>query len=131
MIPDEHLLARFFVPTKRERYEEMISKPKKRQKFLDELDHFKSLDPRHIVPIPASQHSPEGIASILSKKGAPGCCWITSSDRDIDGKYKSLLESLREVVGRQMGTFLTCIPGRLAYFEGEEMRDHCILERHD
>ena len=129
MIPEEHLLARFVVPNKRERYAEMISKPKKRAKFLAELDHFKSLDPRYVVPIAASQQSPEGITSILAKKGAPQSCWVTSSHRDLDEKQMYLLEALKKIVGCQMGTILTCIPGRLAYFEGEEMRDRCILER--
>jgi hypothetical protein len=131
MVPDEHLLARFFVPSKRERYAEMISKPKKRTKFLAELDHFKSLDPRYVVPIAPNDHSPDRIAVILTKKGAPSLCWITSSFKDLDGQQRLLSDALKEIVGRQMGTLLTCIPGALAYYEGEEMRDWCILERRD
>jgi len=38
-----------------------------------------------------------------------------------------LAVALKEVVGRQMGTFLSCIPGKLAYFEDEDVR--YILER--
>ena len=34
MAPDERLLARFFIPNKRERYIEMIGHPKKRSKFI-------------------------------------------------------------------------------------------------
>jgi hypothetical protein len=131
MVPEEHLLARFFVSTKRERYAEMISKPKKRVKFLAELDHFKSLDPRYIVPIAPNEQHPDQIALILARKGAPRFCWITSSLKELDGQQKPLLDALKEIVGRQMGTFLTCIPGALAYYEGEEMRDRCILERRD
>jgi hypothetical protein len=129
MILEEHLLARFFVPSKRERYAEMISKPKKRAKFLTESDHFKSLDPRYVVLIAASQQNPEGSASILTKEGAPQSCWVTSSHRDLDEKQMYLLKALKKIVGGQRGTFLTCIPGKLAYFEGEEMWDRCLLER--
>ena len=39
----------------------------------------------------------------------------------------SLDEALEEIVGRSMGTFLSCIQGRLAYFEDEDQR--WILER--
>jgi hypothetical protein len=131
MVPDEQLLARFFVPTKRERYEEMISHPKKRVKFLRELAHFKSLDPRYVVPMLSKKLFPDQIAQILSQKGAPRSCWVTSENRDLDGREMPLLEALKELVGGQMGTFLTCIPGRLAYFEGEEMGDRSILERRD
>lgn len=129
MVPDEHLLTRFFVATKRERYAEMISKPKKRSKFLAELDHFKSLDPRYLVSIAPSQQHPEEVADVLTRKGAPNLCWITSSMRELDGQQRPLLDALREVVGRGMGTFLTCIPGVLAYYEGEEMSTRYILER--
>ncbi|MGA2348155.1 MAG: hypothetical protein ABSF93_19245 [Candidatus Sulfotelmatobacter sp.] len=38
-----------------------------------------------------------------------------------------LVEALKKIVGYQMGTFLTCVPGKLAYFEDEE--DRWILER--
>jgi hypothetical protein len=128
---EEELLVRFLVPAKRERYVEMISKPKKRAKFLLELDHFKSLDPRYQVSIPPSQQYPQQIAALLSQKGAPKSCCVTSSSSELDGKELPPLEALKKVVGCQMGTFLSCIPGKLAYFEGEEQGDRWILERRD
>ena len=131
MVPDEQLLARFFIPTKRERYVEMISNPKKRGKFLRELPHFKSLDPRYLLPMSPKKLFPNQIAEILTAKGALQSCWITSENSRLDGREIPLLDALKEVVGGQMGTFLTCIPGRLAYFEGEEMGDRWILERRD
>ncbi len=86
MVPEEQLLARFFLPTKRERYAEMIGHPKKRRKFLLELAHFNSLDPRYILPMPPKKLFPEQIAAILTQKGAPQTCWITSEHRDLDGQ---------------------------------------------
>ena len=71
MSDEEQLLARFIVRTKRERYVEMISRPKKRPNFLRELAHFNALDPRYLISIPPSQQYPEQIASILTQKGAP------------------------------------------------------------
>jgi hypothetical protein len=38
-----------------------------------------------------------------------------------------LTHALETVIGRGMGTFLSCIPGKLAYFEDEDCR--WILER--
>jgi hypothetical protein len=131
MVPDEQLLARFFIRTKRERYAEMIGHPKKRRKFLLELAHFKSLDPRYLVRMPPKIMFPDQIAAILTERGAPQSCWITSENSDLDGREMQLLEALNRVVGGQMGTLITCIPGRLAYFEGEEMGDRWILERRD
>ena len=126
---EEQLLARFIARTKRERYVEMISRPKKRPNFLRELAHFNALDPRYLISIPPSQQYPEQIASILTQKGAPRKCWVTSEDADLDGREMPLLHAMKRVVGRQMGTFLSCIPGRLAYFESEEAGFCWILER--
>lgn len=126
---EEELIKAFFVPTKRERYLEMISNPKKRRKFLLELAHFKALDPRFCAAVPKGEHSPEQIAAFLNRIGAPQSCWVTSEDPRLDGKEMPLLEALQKVIGYQMGTFLSCIPGKLAYFEDEE--DRWILERRD
>jgi hypothetical protein len=126
---EEQLLARFIVRTKRERYVEMISHPRKRKKFLRELAHFNALDPQYLISIAPSEQYPEQIASILTQKGAPRICRVTSEDAEIDGKDLPLLQALKQVVGQQMGTFLSCIPGRLAFFEGEEVGARWILER--
>ena len=126
---EEELIKAFFAPTKRERYLEMIATTRRRQKFVRELSHFKSLDPRYCFGLPNAVHTPEEIANFLTKKGAPPTCWITSEDRDLDRQEMSLLEALKRIVGYQMGTFLSCVPGKLAYFEDEE--DRWILERRD
>lgn len=109
----------------------MLSHPKKQRKFLLELCHFRSLDPRYLLPLDPKKLSPDQIAAILIGKGAPPDCWLTSEDSRLDSRELPLLETLKGVVGSQMGTILTCIPGKLAYYEGEEMGDRWILERWD
>jgi hypothetical protein len=39
-----------------------------------------------------------------------------------------LLAALKQIVGNGTGTVLSCIPGRLAYFEGE-IRERFLLVR--
>jgi hypothetical protein len=124
---ESELINGFFVGNKRERYLEMASNPKKRKKFLLELSHFKSLDPHYCFTLPKAVHTPEQIAAFLHGRGAAQLCWITSENSDLDGKEMPLSEALKEVVGYQMGTFLSCIPGKLAYFEDEDNR--WLLER--
>jgi hypothetical protein len=51
---EEEPIGSFIMPTRRQRYLDFVSKPKTRQKFLCELAHFKSLDPRnedHGIPM--------------------------------------------------------------------------------
>jgi hypothetical protein len=124
---EQQLIRAFFVPAKRDRYIEMIATTRGRQKLLRELSHFKSLDPQYCFGLPNAVHTPGEIATFLHKKGAPPTCWVTSEDRDLDRQEMSLVEALKRIVGYQMGTFLSCVPGKLAYFEDEELR--WILER--
>jgi len=59
--------------------------------------------------------------AILKRLGAPDNCWVIS-EGDLDGQEVNLLAALKEVVGYGMGTLISCIPGRLAYFESEDER---------
>jgi hypothetical protein len=111
----------------RERYLEIVRDPKKRRKLINELAHFKKLSPQFIVPIaPNQQHAPQ-LMHLLRSKGAPAKWWVISEDRNLDSREIDLQEALKEVVGSQMGTILSCIPGKLAYFEDEDGR--CLLEK--
>lgn len=106
----------------------MIATPKKRTKFLRELCHFKSLDTRFCFTLPKGVHTAKEITDFLTRKGAPQVCQVTSEDSDLDGRHMPLLDALNEILGRQIGTFLSCVPGKLAYIEDEDGR--WVLERH-
>jgi hypothetical protein len=121
------LVSSFIIPQRQSRYLELLEKPKRRKDITRSLAHFKHLDPRYIVPIaPREQHVPE-ILRLLKAKGAPEKCYALSEDDELDRKEVVLADALKTIVGRGMGTFLSCIPGKLAYFEDEE--DRWILER--
>jgi hypothetical protein len=120
------LIKAFVRHNRQERYLQFVSKPKTRAKFLGELAHFGELDWRYARAL-ATNWSASGIVSELVSRGAPQQCWVTSEDARIDGKSMPLGNAVGAVLGSQMGTFLSCIPGRLAYFENEDGR--WILER--
>jgi hypothetical protein len=124
---EEALVRAFILPTKRERYMEALTKPKKRAKFRSELAHFKGLDPRFVVGIAPREQNPSSLLKILTAKGAGTRCWVISENREMDGQELDLEIALKETVGYGMGTLISCVPGKLAYFEDEEIR--CILER--
>ena len=79
--------------------------------------------------VPAAQQNPEAIAKLLVKKGAPAVCHVISADRDIDNREMPLEKALAEAVGMNMGTFISCIPGKLGYFEFEDLGERYILAR--
>ena len=117
----------FIIPVRQDRYLEMLSKPKRRKDITASLAHFKHLDMRYAVQIPPRQQHTADIFQLLRLRGAPETCYALSEDSELDGKQTPLSEALKEVVGRGIGTFLSCLPGRLAYFEDEDQR--WILER--
>ena len=121
------MIRAFFDPRRIERYLEIVASPKKRPKFTQDLAHFKALNPKFMVSILPSQQNPSGIANLLKAKGAGPKCWVISESSKLDGREMDLEIALKETVGYQMGTLISCVPGKLGYFEDEDGR--CILER--
>src|SRR5215471_8695998 len=124
---EQELVKAFILPVRQERYLEFLSSPQKRPKFVAQLAHFKHLNPKFAFNIRGNQQNPASLLRLLVGKGAGPKCWVMSEESDLDAREMELAVALEEVVGRQMGTFLSCIPGKLAYFEDEAGR--YILER--
>jgi hypothetical protein len=124
---EEEFVRAFIVPTKRERYLEMVRKPKKRIKFLAELAHFNSLNPKYEVKLRPRDQNPTDVAALLRSKGAGPTCQVTAEWSLLDGREMKLEEALKETIGAQMGTIISCVPGKLAFFENEDYR--VILQR--
>jgi hypothetical protein len=122
------LVKSFILPSKRSRYLSLLESKKGRKKFLNALDHFDELDPRHLITLSPNRQTAEHIEKVLKQKGAPLFCHVMSSNDEIDGQDIPLQEALIQVIGRGMGTFISCIPGKLAYFEGEEESERFILQ---
>ncbi|HLX84382.1 MAG TPA: hypothetical protein VKR59_10830 [Terriglobales bacterium] len=127
MNQEEALLRAFIDPNRMERYLGFIASPKKRVKLIKELAHFKALNPAFLVRLPANQRNVFAIIELLKAKGAGPKCWVISENAKLDGQEADLETALKETVGYQMGTLISCVPGRLGYFEDEDGR--WILER--
>ena len=50
-----------------------------------------------------------------------------SDNSSIDGKEMPLKEALLEIVGADAGALVSCIPGKLAYFEMEGFSERYLL----
>ena len=124
---EEVTIKAFILPIRQERYLEFLKSPKKRAKFIAQLAHFKHLNPKFVVGIPGNQQNPSSLQKLLAGKGAGSKCWVISENSELDGQEIDLQTALEKTVGYQMGTFISRVPGKLAYFEDEEGR--YILER--
>jgi len=126
---EQSLIAAFVKRSKRDRYREILSNPRLRHKFTNQLAHFADFDPKFRLSIPSNKLFVDNIAQELQKRRCPRIVFAISEDPTLDQKELPLVEALKQIVGRGMGTVLSCIPGRLAFVETEDER--FILERHD
>jgi hypothetical protein len=126
---EQALIAAFVKRSKRDRYREILSNPRLRHKFTNQLAHFADFDPKYRLSIPSCKLFVDNIASELQKRHSPDIVFAISEDPALDQKELPLVEALKQVVGRGIGTFLSCIPGHLVFVETEDER--FILERHD
>ena len=119
----------FVLPACQKRWLEFLSKPKRRIAFLHRLADDKDFDSHFRLPIPPAQQTPEGIAALLHELHAPASCQLISEMSGIDREDMPLMAALQLVIGARLGTVISCIPGKLAYYEGESPRNRYVLFR--
>ena len=129
MNEEEALIRAFVVKAKQDRLVEFLSSQKHRRKATDALAHFRDLDPRFVVKLPANEQDPESVARALRQRGAGDTCHVISENGELDGNRISLDAALQQVIGQGLGTLLSCVPGALGYFEGEDPGIRYILAR--
>ena len=122
------IVRAFIVPERRERYLSLLSSARGREKLRHALAHLRDLDPRCTRELPKGVHTPAQIAALLRAKGAPGECVLLAEDVALDGRRLPLDDALDVVIGRGMGTFISCVPGRLGFYEGEGPGVRYVLE---
>ena len=125
------LVKAFVVPQKRKRYVGFLSSPGRREKFVRELYHFQDFDPACMVPLSGDNDSDEGLLSELRRRGAGDRCYVISVSKDLDGVAGPLEEIVKKVFAFEEGTIISCIPGQLAYYEGEAPKNRFILDARD
>ena len=128
--PHEEQFARAFIePAKQERYLSMLESAKGRARLVAKFPHCRDLNMSYATLVPAAQQNAEAIAKLLEQRGAPDVCHVMSADRDIDNRALPLEKALDEAGGMNRGTFISCIPGKLDYFEFEDLGERYVLAR--
>lgn len=63
----------------------------------------------------------------MREKGGGENCYVISTNWELDGKELSLREALEGIVGSGFGSYVSCIAGKLGYYEGEKAGERYIL----
>ena len=92
---------------------------KRREDFLWDLSDDRHFIKKYMIEIPKPNSDADQILILLKSYGAPRMCYAISLS-PIDGQYLPLDIALETAVGHGMGSLISCIPGKLAYWEGEQ-----------
>ena len=126
----EQAFVRAFIERpKQARYLEKLASPKHRREFLSRLHHNLDYDPRFAAQVPPSEQTAALVYAKLRGLGAPEHCHAIAAGSDLDGRQLPLREALSNVLGMGDGVVLSCVPGKLAYYESEDPNGRYILSR--
>ena len=118
----ERGLALFVAPSRRDRFRESLRDPRRRRKLRAELWHFENrLDERFARELEQHtkhEHHVEHVHALLLDRGAPATCCVLSADGD-DGDAIALRLAVAQLMTEGAG-FISCIPGRLGLYVGED-----------
>jgi hypothetical protein len=128
---EQGAIRAFVLRDKQVRFLDFLANPKNRKKFTESLAHFRWFDQRFATRIvwkvdpklklwEGHLQGIENIYRLLKSKGVGLTCWVISEDSEIDGREMNPRVALEHVSGREIGTILSCVPGKLAYFESED-----------
>lgn len=126
---EEAFVGAFIARDSRDRWISLLGSRKRRRKILERLAQCPDFDERLATLVPPAEQTPERISALLRQRGAPDSCHVISEWSELDGKEMLLSEVLSRIVGYGMGTIVSCVPARLAYYEGEDAGERYILER--
>lgn len=125
---EEGLIRSFIHRSRREQFLRRVANPKTRQQQLDKLNHFYDLDTRYAHLIPPRDQTPDGICRLLRERGAPAICHVMGNG-NLDGCDLALEDAIKGVLEYPFGQFISCNPGKLAFFQDEDQGRRYILER--
>ena len=125
---EQAMVKAFIVTRKQQRWLDFLAKPKRREDILRTLSHLHDLDERYLLRVPAPQLL-SVILEMLQQRGAPEQCYVISESAELDARTLPLKKALKLIVCMSPGTLVSCIPGRLGYFEGEDSGARFILHR--
>jgi hypothetical protein len=122
------LISSFVYKERQDRYKNLIATSKGRKKFRTYIAHFKDLDSKNYTLINNCQSYLQ-LYHLLKSNGAPDTCYLISEHSDYDMKNLHLLQATENLFNSGISYFISCIPGKLIYYEGEELHQKILLSK--
>jgi hypothetical protein len=122
------LIDNFIINSQKERYRFLFDS-KKRHQYLKKLHHFEDYCENLLISIPPDKQNAQGIYNLLKYYNVPNECYIISTSYLYDMKYMKLDLALKELLGNDFPSIISCIPGKLVFYEGEAPSNRFILKK--
>lgn len=127
--PEEAFVRSFVVADERRRLLWLLKQGRRRRDFLDRLNVGVTLDPRFARLLQGRESLHTGIESLLHTKGAPDHAYVVAQDPELDGRELPLSDAIQGLIDTTFGGLISCIPGRLVYYQREAPTGSYLLER--
>ncbi|MFF2450749.1 hypothetical protein ACFVSW_27355 [Neobacillus sp. NPDC058068] len=119
---EEIIVKTFFNKKIQQRVLFELSSSKKRREAIGRLNHnyLDTLRNEFMIEIPKPNSDPEEIEKLMKEQGAGQNCYVMSSHSGVDGKEFPLTTAIEELIWYGMPSIISCIHGKLAYFQAEQ-----------
>lgn len=119
----------FLTPEARNRAQALLNSKRGRAKWVSSLAHSQRAIRKDVrIRLPVDVTADRLLTTLRSEK-APDLCLVLSENASLHENMLELSTVLQRVIGRGLATFVSCIPGQLAYLEGEEPNSRYVLQR--
>ncbi|MFJ7730239.1 hypothetical protein ACIQXV_29710 [Neobacillus sp. NPDC097160] len=119
---EEIIVKSFFNKGIQQRMLFELSSSKKRGDAIGRLNHnyLDTLRNEFMFEIPKPNSDPEEIEKLIKEQGAGKNCYVMSWHSGVDGKELPLKTAIEELIWYGMPSIISCIHGKLAYFQAEQ-----------
>ena len=130
MNPDEEAFVdAFVVRAKRDRFKGLLAHPKRRAKFLDALNHSRDFDLAYAELVPSDRRHDRAVVEMLLRRGARDVCHVIADSTELDGQDLPLGDAVETATACSYAAIVLCVPGRLAFYKGEDPGEWYLFER--
>jgi hypothetical protein len=116
-------------PTKRRMATLLELGEKRRRDVRSLLHHSVRLNPLYAQRLTGNDAFSGPVEAMLRKRGSPSVCYVLAANDELDAREMVLGDALDAIIGMGDGAFISCIPGRLGFYEYEDMKSSYLLVR--
>jgi hypothetical protein len=116
---ERRLIEIFVTPDKKDSYLALLRSKNGRDKFINELPRFKGLDKKYALK--SELTNKKDVIKELTSGGSESC-YVISASKKYDTKTMPIKEAVDSIYEIDPGAIISCIPGKLIYYEGADER---------